>query len=75
MIEDNWLLSYASIEGIQQVLNGMNRRTNGKSQMNKATTELKEYYHDFESDFTAFFEELVNFSNKKRLELEKQFNI
>ena len=75
MIEDNWLLSYASIEGIQQVLNGMNRRTNGKSQMNKATTELKEYYNDFESDFTAFFEELVNFSNKKRLELEKQFNI
>ena len=75
LIEDNWLLSYASIEGIQQVLNGMNRRTNGKSQMNKATTELKEYYNDFESDFTAFFEELVNFSNKKRLELEKQFNI
>jgi len=75
MIEDNWLLSYASIEGIQQVLNGMNRRTNGKSQMNKATNELKEYYNDFESDFTAFFEELINFSNKKRLELEKQFNI
>jgi acyl carrier protein phosphodiesterase len=75
MIEDNWLLSYASIEGIQQVLNGMNRRTNGKSQMNKATTELIEYYNDFEFDFTTFFEELVNFSNKKRLELEKQFNI
>lgn len=75
MMEDNWLLSYASIEGIQKVLNGMNRRTDGRSQMNKATTELKEYYNDFESDFTAFFEELINFSNKKRLELEKQFKI
>lgn len=27
MIADNWLLSYASIEGITKVLEGMNRRT------------------------------------------------
>ena len=26
MVTDNWLLSYASITGIQRVLNGMNRR-------------------------------------------------
>ena len=33
MISDNWLLSYASIEGITKVLEGMNRRTKNRSQM------------------------------------------
>ena len=36
MIKGNWLLSYASKEGISRVLNGMNRRTNGRSGMHKA---------------------------------------
>jgi len=75
MIEGNWLLSYASIEGIQLVLNGMNRRTKGKSKMNGATKELKEHYTEFEHDFTLFFEDLIKFSTKKRLELEKSFTI
>jgi acyl carrier protein phosphodiesterase len=73
MIEGNWLLSYAKIEGIQQVLNGMNRRTKGKSKMNEATKELKEYYSEFEHEFTMFFEELRAYSNSKLIELKKQF--
>lgn len=65
LIADNWLLSYAKIEGIQKVLNGMNMRTNNKSGMHRATDELKEYYHEFEEEFTLFFEELRLFSQKK----------
>ncbi len=75
MIEGNWLLSYATIEGIQLVLDGMNRRTEGRSKMNEATKELRDYYEAFEKDFTEFFKELIEFSTKKRLEIEKQFNI
>lgn len=75
MIEGNWLLSYATIDGIQLVLDGMNRRTEGRSKMNEATKELKELYEDFEDDFTQFFKELIQFSTEKRLEIEKQFNI
>ncbi len=75
MIKDNWLLSYASISGIQLVLNGMNKRTNGKSKMHNATNELELYYLEFETDFTQFFNELINFSTKKRLEIEQQFNL
>ena len=75
MIEGNWLLSYASIDGIQLVLNGMNRRTQGRSKMNEATKELREHYKAFEDDFTEFFKELINFSTEKRLLIEKQFNI
>jgi len=75
MIEGNWLLSYATIEGIQLVLDGMNRRTEGRSKMNEATKELRDYYEAFEKDFTEFFKELIEFSAKKRIEIEKQFNI
>ena len=75
MIEGNWLLSYATVDGIQLVLNGMNRRTKGRSKMNEATQELKLHYKAFENDFTAFFEELITFSQLKRLEIEKQFKI
>ncbi|WP_299110414.1 ACP phosphodiesterase [uncultured Winogradskyella sp.] len=74
MIEGNWLLSYATIEGIQTVLNGMNHRTEGRSKMDEATKELREYYDAFETDFTSFFEELMTFSVKKRVEIEAEFN-
>jgi acyl carrier protein phosphodiesterase len=75
MIEGNWLLSYATIDGIQQVLNGMNRRTKGKSKMNEATKELQDHYENFENEFTQFFIELIEFSTKKRIEIENQYNI
>ena len=65
MITNNWLLSYASIEGIANVLDGMNRRTQNRSQMNKAVKELETFYSDFEEEFTAFFEELIVFAREK----------
>lgn len=75
MIADNWLLSYASIEGIQFVLDGMNLRTKGRSEMNKATNELKLYYIEFENEFFQFFEELKDISKTKRIALEKEYNL
>lgn len=62
MIADNWLLSYASIEGISKVLDGMNRRTKFVSGMNRAVNELQEFYTEFETEFRQFFEELENYS-------------
>ncbi|WP_262732899.1 acyl carrier protein phosphodiesterase [Gaetbulibacter sp. NE] len=73
MIADNWLLSYAKIEGIQRVLDGMNRRTKNVSGMNTATNELKQYYTEFESEFTSFFEELRAFTKQKRIDITKTF--
>ena len=70
MISDNWLLSYATVEGISKILVQMNRRTNNTSKMNFAVLELEEYYEEFENEFTSFFEELRAFSNNKILELE-----
>jgi len=73
MIADNWLLSYAKIEGIQKVLNGMNRRTKNISGMHTATNELQEFYAEFEQEFTSFFEELRAFSKQKLLDIERSF--
>ena len=72
MISDNWLLSYASIEGIAKVLDGMNRRTKNRSQMNHAVEELQEFYEEFETEFTRFFEELMTFANSKLKILSSQ---
>lgn len=69
MIADNWLLSYASIEGISRVLDGMNRRTKNRSGMDKAVKELEEFYTEFEHEFTQFFDELIQFSKQKLHEL------
>lgn len=65
MISGNWLLSYATIEGIGQVLEGMNRRTQNRSKMNQAIEELQEFYNEFEIEFTDFFKELIEFSEQK----------
>ena len=70
MISDNWLLSYATVEGISKILVKMNRRTNNTSNMNFTVIELEEYYKEFENEFTSFFEELRVFSNHKIIELE-----
>ncbi len=72
MIADNWLLSYATIEGISKVLVGMNKRTENRSKMNLAVNELQEFYDEFEDEFTRFFEELIQFSNKKLIEIENR---
>lgn len=71
MITDNWLLSYASVEGIQRVLEGMNRRTKYRSKMNEAVKELDDFYIDFELEFTSFFDELKQFAQNQLSKLNQ----
>lgn len=71
MINNNWLLSYAGIDGIEKVLKGMNIRTGKKSGMHRATEELQTYYSEFHEEFTSFFDELIEFSKTKIIELER----
>jgi len=74
MISGNWLLSYAKIDGIQNVLDGMNKRTNNISGMHNATRELLQYYSEFEAEFRSFFEELILFAKEGLTALENEFN-
>lgn len=71
LINDNWLLSYASVEGISKVLDGMNRRTNNKGKINNAIIELEEFYSEFEDEFKIFFNDAIQFSEQKLEELSK----
>ena len=65
MVAENWLLSYASIDGISRILYQMNIRTRNIVQMDKAVNELREHYSEFEKDFSEFFPILKNFSAEK----------
>jgi acyl carrier protein phosphodiesterase len=58
MIQQNWLASYKSVEGIHQILTQMDNRTKNESKMRFASNELKEYYTDFENEFSTFFDDL-----------------
>lgn len=69
MMTDNWLLSYATIPGISNILAQMNIRTKGISKMNLAVIELEEFYPDFEKEFTDFFTDLITYSENKLKEL------
>jgi acyl carrier protein phosphodiesterase len=60
-IRTNRLVSYASVEGISEVLYGMSRRTKFNSNMEFATEDLKTNYSEFENEFKIFFEEMRKF--------------
>jgi len=61
LIKYNWLYNYQFKKAISDVLNGMDRRTKGKSQMNLAIEDLEIYYEVLENDFQLFFKELQEF--------------
>lgn len=65
MEQDNWLVNYASIEGIGKILHQMNIRTRNKSRMDLAVKELKIYYREFEEEFRVFFTDLQDFTYEK----------
>ena len=60
MKSGNWLLRYASTEGIGQSLNGMSRRLNNNSKLDQAVHQLHEYYDDFREEFQEFIVDIKN---------------
>lgn len=68
MIDNNWLVSYKTIAGIEMILFQMDYRTQHRANMQEAIVELKQFYNEFEAEFTEFFNELEEFC---KLELPK----
>ncbi|MBK5280261.1 MAG: DUF479 domain-containing protein [Bacteroidia bacterium] len=58
MINGNWLVNYAKLEGIHQALSGMARRTPYDSKMDESISALRENYQEFKTEFEIFFPEL-----------------
>jgi acyl carrier protein phosphodiesterase len=61
MEKQNWLLSYGSLDGMQQAFTGMSRRTTFQSNMELAVTNLKAGYSEFSNEFRQFFPDLQLF--------------
>ncbi|MBN9283842.1 MULTISPECIES: acyl carrier protein phosphodiesterase [unclassified Flavobacterium] len=74
MIGRNWLVSYATIEGIGTILFQMDHRTKNRSGMQNSVKELQEFYTDFEKEFTLFFEELRHFAATKLTQINHDFH-
>jgi len=61
LVQQNWLLSYAEIAGIERALQGLSRRASPGSGMETAGAELRRNYAAYEADFRVFFPELLAF--------------
>lgn len=69
MIKHNWLFNYQYVDGIARILFQMDQRTKNNSKMQFSIAELKEFYTEFEQEFTVFFEDLRAFAKTKAAEL------
>ncbi|MEC7726406.1 MAG: ACP phosphodiesterase [Planctomycetota bacterium] len=58
MREHRWLSMYASIEGVDQVLQAMARRSTRAQPLASAASELRRLYRAFEADFAELWPEL-----------------
>ncbi|MEO5572072.1 MAG: acyl carrier protein phosphodiesterase [Bacteroidia bacterium] len=63
MKKQNWLVSYATFEGINRALTGMSRRAKFESKMDEATAFLEKDFLLYEKEFKMFFEELKDYSS------------
>jgi len=66
MMERNWLLNYATLDGIGRALTGLSKRVSFENKMNESVHDLKKYYDDFEDDFRRFFPQLIAFVNTSK---------
>ena len=68
LVTQNWFESYSSVTGIEKILLQMDYKTQHRVAMHEAVVELKNYYQEFENEFTLFFEELMLSCEVKRAE-------
>ena len=58
MINNNWLVLYSQISGIERVLNGMSRNTSLPDKTKFAVNIIENMYYELQEEFTQFFEEI-----------------
>ncbi len=62
---ENWLLQYATLEGLAFILFQMNYRIRHKVDLVSGIDIIKQYETEYESEFEAFFVEVQAFVHKK----------
>ena len=69
LMTGNWLVSYATLAGLEIILFQMDYRTKHRAHMQEAMVELAQFYTEFEDEFRLFFEELEQHCRLKLTEL------
>ncbi|MFZ5940420.1 MAG: ACP phosphodiesterase [Bacteroidota bacterium] len=64
-LENNWLLTYQTVEGIERVLDRMSENTSLPDHTNYAITVLRNEYEGFRSEFETFFSQIIHFIEEK----------
>jgi acyl carrier protein phosphodiesterase len=60
-IDEDWLQSYQSIEGISSVLNRVSKRLRRTNSLYGSVDELTQHYQTLNDQFLGFFPELIQF--------------
>ena len=61
MINGNWLVNYATTEGIRRTLAGMSKRSKFDPKMDESIDNLQANYDSFREEFVTFFPALKTF--------------
>ncbi len=72
MKKHNWLYNYRTLDGIQQILFQMNKRTASNPGLGNSIVLLNDNYNELESYFTIFFDELKLYVNGLIEEYQKK---
>ena len=69
MIRQNWLVNYASLQGIALTLKGMQARVHFSNTMASSIVDLEDDYLLFHKEFEQFFPEIQEFVQKEKKQL------
>ncbi|MCF8226140.1 MAG: ACP phosphodiesterase [Bacteroidales bacterium] len=64
-LENNWMLAYRTVEGIELVLDRMSANTSLPDHTGFAIETLRSKYDDFQTDFQKFFPAIIDFIEQK----------
>jgi acyl carrier protein phosphodiesterase len=73
MMARNWLVSYASLAGLEIILFQMDYRTKNRVNMPAAIKEVIEFYEEMEQEFLAFFTALQQHTKLELDTLRNEF--
>lgn len=63
MRHENWLITYATIEGVELTLERISRRGKRTGQIADGIIDLRKHYAQFEASFQAFMPSLLDFTD------------
>jgi acyl carrier protein phosphodiesterase len=74
-LENNWMLAYKTVDGIELVLDRMSANTSLPDHTGFAIERMRDRYEEFERDFQEFFPGIIDFIEEKyKIDIRVQIN-